>query len=100
MIGVTTYNSHTLSNGNLKNALQRNKDEILKVLDTLQTSLNDRLAFLSEDPTLLSATILLDSQSYANKEEEEIKTAVDQIAIHFNLPLETNGFVKQHIFEL
>ena len=49
---------------------------------------------------LLSAAILLDSQSYKNKEEEEIKNACDQIAIHFQSPLEANGFVKQRIREL
>ena len=35
-VGVTTYNGYTLSNGNLENALHRNKNEILKVLETLQ----------------------------------------------------------------
>ena len=49
---------------------------------------------------LLSAAILLDSQSYKNKEEEEIKNACDQIAIHFQSLLEANGFVKQRIREL
>ncbi|XP_057289711.1 uncharacterized protein LOC130612423 [Hydractinia symbiolongicarpus] len=99
-IGVTTYNGYTLSNGNLENALHRNEREILKVLDTLETSLCERLAFLSEDPMLLSAAILLDSQSYQNKEEEEIKQACDQLVVHLKSPLEANGFVKQRIREL
>ena len=98
-IGVTTYAGYTLQNVNLEDALSEIYNDLIDVLEALEEAIITRFSFLTDDPLISSASVLLDSSAYKRRDEEDIKKACNVIVSHFRTPLEANDFIVQRLRE-
>ena len=79
--------------------LQNVFNEVVLIVEVLKESLEARLSFLSDDPLLSAASVLLDASSYRNHDKEFILKAAEKVYEHFAKPLEENGFIKLRLGE-
>ena len=97
-VGVT-MSGYTLTNTNLDDAFSEVHSDIVKVLAALEEALNEHFSFLAEDHVMRAAAVILDTVSYKNREENDIKEAAITLHNHFKEPLEANDFLKQQLYE-
>ena len=88
-----------LSSRDLEVGLQNVFNEVVLIVEVLKESLEARLSFLSDDPLLSAASVLLDASSYENHDKEFILKATEKVYEHFAKPLEENGFIKLSLGE-
>ena len=79
--------------------LQNVFNEVTLIVEVLKESLEARLSFLSDDPLLSTASVLLDASSYKNHDKEFILKVAEKVYEHFAKALEENGFIKLRIGE-
>ena len=97
---VTMYSGYTLTNRNLDDALSEVHSDIVKILAALEEALNESFSFLVGDPVMRAAAVILDTVSYKNRKENDIKEAAITLHNHFKEPLEANDFLKQQLCSL
>ena len=98
-MGVTTFSGYTLNHGNLDKALSKVYNDAMLVIPALECALDERLAFLANDPILASAAILLDTTAYQNRDETDLVQACKLLMEHFRQPLQANGYILQRLGE-
>lgn len=82
-----------LVQGSAKRALTRAKNDVLKILDGLETSMIKRFSDMIEDPVFKAVSTFLDTTSYRLKEIDAIFETVKVICKKFEDALKTNGCV-------
>ena len=72
---------------------------VVLIVEVLKESLEARLSFLSDDPLLSAASVLLDASSYKNHKKEFILKVAKKVFEHFAKPSEENYFIKLRLGE-
>ena len=98
-MGAYTFCGCILSGRDLEVGLQNVLNEVVLIVEVLKESLEARLSFLSDDPLLSAASVLLNASSYKNHDKEFILKAVKKVYEHFVKPLEENDFIKSRLGE-
>ena len=93
-VGAYTFCGCILSGRDLEVRLQNVFNEVILIVEVLKESLEARLSFLSDDPLLSAASVLLDASSYKNRNIEFILKVAEKVHEHFAKPLAENGFIK------
>ena len=98
-MGAYTFCGCILSGQDLGVGLQNVFNEVVLIVEVLKESSEARLSFLSDDPLLSAASVLLDASSYKSHDKEFIVKAAKKVYAHFTKPLEENGFIKLRLGE-
>ena len=85
-VGAYTFCGYILSGRDLEVGLQNIFNEVVLIVEVLKESLEARPSFLSDDPLLSAASVLLDASAYKNHDKEFILKAAEKfMSISLNL---------------